>query len=519
VVTVNPLHWLARQLFTLEPSSATAAPPQRRYNRRSVGRRNLYAGVVDRFSASWTTEPQSIDHLIETQLRILRARSRERCQADPYASQFLAINRRNIVGPDGVRLQSQPLNRDNQIDRPAARAIEEAWADWGRPENCDPSGIRDLVDQQETVINQMGEDGEYLGQIVTGPAAGKFQLGIRPLDPELLPVEHSPRGQTPEGNTVRFGIEYNPWGRPVAYWLRQGSHGALPTYASSYYGQTLHRFDASQIIHIFDPLRAGQKRGLPATATALMRLRMVGAYEDAALMNARLGATKVGHYYSETGERYEGDGEDLAGNLLEDLEPGETRNLPAGVRFEGFDPSYPNGEFSPFTKRALQGVSAGLDVSYPSLARDLEGVNFSSIRAAVLEDREKFKTWQRILVSKFLRRLWPLWLERALLLELIRVGPTALDPTRLDKYERSAWVPRRWSWVDPQKDTMSVLAQLDRGLLAPSQASAELGRDYQKTLEQIARDQKLVDDLGVRLAPPGTQPALFATATEGGGAE
>ncbi len=469
------------------------------------GRRRGYdAAVEDRLNFQWTKTLQSSDQVVAADHRKLVARSRDVCRNNPYAKSFLHLLRANVVGPNGIKLRAQPLNNDNEIDLPAAAAIEAGWREWGRPENADLGRTRSFRELQELFITTLGQDGEFLAQIIEGEDAGPWHFSLRPIDPSLLPV--SLTRTEPNGNHTRFGIEHDKQGRVVAYWLAAEVKGLSQT---TWEGRKVSRIDARHIIHAFIPMEVGQKRGIPMTATALMRLRMVGAYEKAALVAARLGASKIGHYLQPAGSQgFTGDDVDAEGNLLEDIEPGVTRKLPPGVTFEGWDPAYPIGEFGPFVKRSLQGIAAGLNVTYHALSRDLQGFSFSTARVAILEEREHYKTLQEFAIERFVDVVYRRWLTSALLQDKLLIGNAPLNSLREDKYRNVRWRGRRWAWVDPQKDATALGIQLDRGMIALSDAINELGRDPEETWKQIAADQKRLDELGIELTPQTTNQVV-----------
>src|SRR5690606_15562047 len=91
--------------------------------------------------------------------------------------------------------------------------------------------------------------------------------------------------------------------------------------------------------------------------------------------------------------------EDSDGNIVKNIQPGETFVVPYGYTFKDYDPAFPQGEAGPFTKLILQGISAGLDVDYPTLASDPSGVNFSSAQFAAIDSRIGYADIQEDLID------------------------------------------------------------------------------------------------------------------------
>ena len=85
---------------------------------------------------------------------------------------------------------------------------------------------------------------------------------------------------------IRAGIEFDKLGRRVAYHLYR-SHpgdGALAPMSGTggvVGGLDTVRVPASEIIHLFRPLRPGQIRGTVAAPRALVKLNELDQYDDA----------------------------------------------------------------------------------------------------------------------------------------------------------------------------------------------------------------------------------------------
>lgn len=465
-----------------------------------ISRRNYTAGKVDRLTASWTTNAKSIDQIVASELKILRARSREQAASNDYARRFVALSKSNIVGPHGVTFQARIKDPNGIQDGMANDAVEAAWAAWGASRNCDVTGLLNWVEMQHLFIESVVVDGEVLLRKIYGKAAGAHGYALQFLDPELLDVDFNK--ELGGGSYIKFGIEFNQWGRPQAYHLID-SDPSQSDYA--YRARKYMRVPADQIIHAFCVERVGQKRGIPWMATALSRMQMLNGYEDAAITNARIGASKMGFFKSSDGQGYGGDEVDAAGNLITDVAPGTFEQLPSGVELSSWDPAYPNGEFGAFMKSCLRGISAGLGVSYNSLANDLEGVNFSSIRSGVQEDRESWKTLQEWMIGRLHTVVYTDWLRAQLLMQNILVFGKPLNPLREEKYRQVSWQARRWQWVDPLKDIKAQIEAINNGLRSRSDVIREQGRDPDDVWSEIERERKTLDAMGINVSNVYTQ--------------
>jgi len=229
----------------------------------------------------------------------------------------------------------------------------------------------------------------------------------------------------------------------------------------------------------------------------LLRMNMLNGYEDAAVIASRIGASKMGFYTSETGANYAGD-DDGSGNLITEVEPGLFEQLPNGTKLETFDPTYPHEQYAAFVKACLRGIASGLGVSYNTLGNDLEGVNFSSIRAGVLEDREVFKGIQEWMIDKFNRVIFNEWMDMALLVGIpIGNNGAVLNRASGDRYKNVSWQPRRWSWVDPKKDIDANVIAIDRNIRSTSSVIRELGGDPDDVFSEIAEERAKMKEMGI----------------------
>jgi lambda family phage portal protein len=258
------------------------------------------------------------------------------------------------------------------------------------------------------------------------------------------------------------------------------------------------RIPASDILHKFlvheDEC---QVRGVPWGHTAMLDLHMVKGYTDAEVVSARIGASKMGFFIPPAGDEFAGD-VDENGNapdkpeLMTDVQPGVLDEIPPGYDFKTFDPQHPNSNVSAFVKVMLRSVAAGLDVAYTTLANDLEGVNFSSIRAGLLEERDIWRGLQAFMVMHFCRPVFQGWLKSAML-----SGALNLRTRDYERLKEAKWMPRGWTWVDPLKDIQAAVMAINNGLGTRTKFDAENGEDFEEIVMTLAAEIKLAKEMGV----------------------
>ncbi len=509
--------WAERTSASLK-SETMIAPLERANQRMSKRARRLHRGArplsVRKFAgaessdllADFTGRESSLNADIYQGWRRLFYRAKELAENNPYAKQFLQIMANNVVGPNGFKLQMQIKNSDDTPDDYANKIIERGWAEFGDPEFFTTSGRLSRQIFETQAMQGLARDGEVIVRKVKGFPENPHRFSVMLMDPALLDNEYMEN--LPNGNFVRMGVEFNGWRRPVAYHFRTCHPGDV--YHAPGRRMERERIPASEIIHAFMPQAPDQWRGVTWFHAAIKQLHHMAAFQEAAIVAARVGASKMGFLTSDATEYEEDEGEevDASGNRISETEAGLIEELAPGQSFTGWDPQFPSTDPSAFTKSMLKGVSAALGVSYPSLARDLEGVNYSSIRSGVLEDRDYFRLLQHFFIQQIERPIFKDWLE----MFLLTPAAGSLPAAKLSKFCKPKFVGRTWDWVDPMKDTQAEVLQLKNGLKTWSQIAAEKGQDFADIVEQRAKDEKLMKDNGISLEGYGEEESHPAEA-------
>jgi lambda family phage portal protein len=457
----------------------------------------LKAGDTGRLMADAPTFPVPSEWIIRQHQRAVVARARWISINNDYARGYMRLCRQNIVGHHGIRYQAQAKLANGKLDKNANEAIEKAWLDWGHRRNADVAGQKSWRLIQQAVVNSLVRNGEFMIRVVTGPASkyGRYGFQLQILDPQRCNPQYDVFDM-PNGNFIRSGIEFTSAGKPVAYYFQQESESEAWN-AYQYAGRSYTRIPAEEIIHDFIPDMEGQKRGLPWLLTALWRLRQLDAYEDAAVVNARAGAAKMGFVEwsdDSPGPDYDAD----EGELMLDMEAGAIPVLPKGAKVSKFDPGYPAGEFAQFRKEMLRGMSTGGGVLYNELANDLEGVNFSSIRQGTLDVRENWKDLQQWLIEVLCQPVFEQWMQHALLRNLIvKKNGQPLAAEKIAEWSQGAWQGRRWQWIDPRADVDAAQKEKANLVTPPSEMIREKGHDPHHVWAQFAQDIQDMRDAGI----------------------
>lgn len=489
----------------LRRSAPQVTEPAKASPRRSFGGGRIMNAVrmlfgsaeSNRLTGDWGTEPQPADWIIHRYWRQLVARSREQLFNNDYFKAYVRLCRQNIVGASGLVFQSKAHTAGGKTDKKAKTAVERAFRDWSKRKNCDVAGKLSWLGFQNHCVQSAVTDGEFMLRKFIGREYGKYGFQLQVLDPVRCPVDYD-RANLDGGGFIRHGIEFNKFGRAVAYhFITAAANRSSDAY--SYAGRSFIRIPAEEIIHGFRVEIAQQKRGLPWMSTGLFRMKQMGAFEDAAIVNARVGAAKLGVI-----EWTEGEGPECNSakddEEMPDIsgEPGSFLSLPNGAKLNKFDPTYPSGEFAIFMKAMLRSIAAGGGVSYHNLAQDLEGVNFSSIRQGTLDEREHFKELQEWLVEEAAEPVFDAWFDQAILRGAItNDNGSPLPAVKADQFAEHEFQGRRWEWIDPNADMKAAQGRKNNLLASPGELIRESGRDPTVVYQAIADDIDAMRSAGI----------------------
>lgn len=472
--------------------------------------RPYLAAVHDRLTAGWLAGQRSINDELLSDLDALRARSRQLAKNNAYARKFLKMVARNVVGPNGFILQARVMESDSQPDSLANGAIEGGFFRWARRGSCEITGRLSFSDLCRAVMRGVARDGEALvRQVRGGEARNPEGYALQLLDVARLDTARN-RKATATQPAIIMGVEVDSYQRPLGYWIK-----ASPDASSS----AAVRYDAADILHIFVPEEAEQVRGVPWMHAAMLDLHDLGEFNRSALLAARKGANTLGFIVSPDGTAPPGD-EDEDGQAIDISVPGSYDVLPEGYDIRTPASAFPDAAIDPFTKAILRRVSSGFDVSYNGLGNDLEGVNFSSIRAGVLEERDEWMGIQNWCIDALLEPLvYDGWFPSAMAAGTLTMpNGSALPLAKYQKFFAHEWQGRRWPWVDPEKDIKAARLAIRTGVANPQMIAAQNGVDVEDVLKGTAAFEAMLKQHGITSVSlvDGSPPAHASEPSEDG---
>jgi lambda family phage portal protein len=431
---------------------------------------------------------------VVTDAATLRARARQLVRNNPWASNAVEAWVTNCVGT-GIR--PRPQTKDTDLKR----RILALWNRWIT--EADADGRLDFYGLQALITREQMEAGEIL--VRKRPRRLEDGLSV-PLQLQVIEADHLPLTLTRQGlgqNIIRAGIEFDLIGKRTAYHLLRDHPGDA---SLTFRANTTSVVPAENILHVFKPLRAGQIRGVTGFAPVLMKLLDLDQYDDAEVVRKKTAALFAGFITSSLDEDSISSGDPGTAsddNLIDgqegarrvDLEPGMLQLLDPGEDIKFSDPADVGGSYEAFMKMQLRAIASGLGVTYEQLSSDLSGVNFSSIRAGLIEFRRRCLMHQaQIVNTQFNQPVWKAWFRQAVLAGALDIGRADVDDPEISGVK---WIGQGFEYVNPVQDQQAHLSANRAGYKSRSQIATEMGRDPEELEAEIAEEMARADALGL----------------------
>ncbi|MGE0450217.1 MAG: phage portal protein [Vicinamibacterales bacterium] len=428
----------------------------------------------------------------------LRTRCRDAYRNDSWARAMVDTLVDDVIGW-GIK----PLSRAQ--DEPFRQAVQALWEDWSAVADAD--GMLDMAGLQAAAFREMVTGGEcFIRLRRRQPGDGlPVPLQLQVLPAEICPAEYTQRAPG-SGNEIRAGIEYDQIGRRVAYWMREADPGDDFSLASALGATLMHRVPVELVLHLFDPTRPGQRRGVPWLAPALVRLHELDKYSDATLLRLQIASmfavflkrdappTDLDAINTLTGQPVE----DATAPAIE-MQAGTAQELNPGEDVTFSDPPDPPAGFEQFVRHELRAAGAALGVPLEAFTHDWGATNDRLARVVLNQYRRRVhRILWALVVPQFLRPLWMTWFDLAL-------AAGKLPSTTTPRPERVAFAPHAHAYVHPVQDVQSYREAIRSGLTSRAAAVAETGEDVEVIDAQNAADNTRADSLKLQYDSDGRQ--------------
>ena len=483
----NDLNIIDRTIAFFAPQKAW----ERMQYRRALG--GYKAGDQNASRANWQPMIGTGESINKVSRDRMRARARDAERNSDIANGILLAYQRNVVGR-GFNLQAR--TEDDTFNK----AAEKLWRHWSKPENCDLTGQQSLREMLNMITQRTQVDGGIV--IVKTYVQDKkypFKVQIREVDD----IDAMGRMEAENGNVICNGIELDQYNRPVAYYLKETDPNGFSDYKVT-------RVEADRIIYFWQRRRPTEYREISRLARTLPRIRDTDDYLDTVSFAHKIAASlalvitqkfpdgiaggigrKVQGLLEKMGEPIPEDQkiQGFTGGDILYLQPGQdaTSVVPTGAAAETKD----------FTTTQQRLAAAGQGLSHESASRDVSEVNYSSARQNLLEDENTYLDMQMSLIEHVLSKLYEEVIKAGYQTGMIDAQKYPDFWERLEEYLEHEFIPQGMPWIDPLKEANAKKIGIESKTLTRKALAASEGKDWKEELEQLAAEQKMMEELGL----------------------
>lgn len=456
--------------------------------------------------SSWNARPGDSDSDLLPELPILRDRSSDLVRNNPVAGGALNTVTTNAVG-SGLKLQSRIDRKVLGMDEGEAdeleALIEREWRLLTETKELDIARTLNFSAHQTVSFYSMLERGDcftlmpYLKR-PGSPYGLKLQLveGDRVSNP----------GSKADTQFLSGGIEKDKNGAPVFYHILDQHPGRVYGVRSqawtavSAFGFKTGR---QNVIHLFDPRRPGQTRGVPYLAPVMEALKQLGEYTTNELMATTIASMLTVFVKSELGDGgfspFSPTSESGGSTTDEDykLGNGAIIDLLPGESVETVNPGRPNPSFDPFFTAILRQIGARLEIPFEILIKHFTS-SFSASQAAMLE-LWKFITVKRAgLATNLCSVVYEAFMWEAVAIGRIHAPGFMSDPIIRKAYLGAEWIGPAKGMIDELKAIKAAELRMDRGVTTLQEETAQMtGGDWERKHLQTVKEMRKRKEDGV----------------------
>lgn len=428
-------------------------------------------------------------------------------QNNPLVQALADIFEQYVVGANGLIIS--PASENQEWSDMASQWFKE-WSNYP-----DLTSLQDWACLQGLIARTWFIDGEVFIIKTRGDAP--------PFRPRLQLIEGHRVGTPPgaageEGKTIIDGVTIDAKGRPTGYWMQTGLD--LTTYTW---------VDAANVIHVFEPSRVSQYRGLTHFYSVLNLLHDLDDLARWEMSKAKEQAETSGIIKTPTGEvlddaaEFDKQTENVDPNLIGQTNPlteyykrvfGPTKKvMKIGDEYENApEVSNPTTSQQWYWRHLAEHVGNGVGI--PVMLFFPESIQGTVYRGILDKANSQFRIRSTFLGSKF-KQVW-----------IYVIGVASSQDRRLAN-RPADWTnllvrPPKAVNVDIGRNSAALLAEWRAGTRTLQAICGEMGDDWLDTLKQKARELKALKEIAIAngldandmtdvLAPPAAPIGISGT--------
>lgn len=486
-------------------------------------RRGIAESVVDtgyshggasrtaKWAKRYTADSLSPESDIEENRKLLRERARDLAMNTPVGAAAVGSTRSNIIGSGLVpkpKIDHEFLGISEEEAQELQKRIKKEFALWAESTVCDTNDQNNFYELQQIAFTDWLRNGEEFALIRYAQALPNmpYQLRIKLVEADRICTEGSFDASydgmdrmLPSGNRVMNGIEIDPSGKVVAYYISStfpGEYGAI----RQKWARVEKRGSKTgnpNVLHIFNAERADQYRGVPFLAPVISTIKQMTRYTEAEITAALINSIFAIFITTETGNDVGGytgdDGEEEPEDEGEiRLGAGTTTFLKTGEKVNPVQSTHPSGPFSAFIETMALLVGAALEIS-PEVLLKRFGASFSASRGALNETWKSFKMRRRWFVNDFCQEVYNLWFAEAVAKGRLNAPGFFTDPLIRRAYTNATWNGPAQGSLNPLQDVQAAVGKIENGLSTHEDECAMMnGSDFDDNARTLMNENRIM---------------------------
>lgn len=456
---------------------------------------------------NWRVEADSPDNDITENIETLRARSRDLYMSNEIARAILDKYKTKVVGTGLIplpKINYQYLGISKEKATEYEKKIKHKFNTWAYSPNSDSTRMHDFYTLQSLV---------QLSWIMNGDVFAVVKRRATPeIDIELcVQLIEADRVINPSGATelIKGGVEFSEGGSLKNYWI-SGTHPGDKTSEVKNY-PAFNSMGRRNILHIFEPERVGQRRGVPILAPVLRALKQLDRYKDAEMMAAVINANvamvlevddpakvinsafaKQSSGMTET--KKDTSEKTLSRQIKKQFGSGEIFITQKGESLKDFNTSRPNKNYKDFVDTVQAEIGASTGLPHEVMMSSFES-SYSASKAALEEAEARFRVARKIIEKNFCQ---PIYEE--FIIELIKNGDIDCKGFFDDTFVRHAltrcvWIGMGKASLDPLKDAKADEFNLRNMTVTRSMLAASRGFDFEDIVAERVEEERILKKL------------------------
>ncbi len=437
---------------------------------------------------------------ISEHLELLRERSRDLYMSGPLGAGILKKYRTCVVGQGLVpkpQINGEVLGLSQEAAIELERTIKREFDEWAKSQNSDAMRMHNFYSLQALALLSWVMNGDtFIIPRYKSRDGVENQLCIQVLEADRI--------RTPSNSIandkISQGVEVGEDGEVIAYHIAN-NHPGDDIVTKTVRVKAFNDLGKRNILHIFEPERADQRRGVPLLAPVIESLKQLTRYSEAELQ-----AAVISGMYAVFIEQSEEDTEtDIGGYDLDESEKefreetqdielgnGRINVLRPGEKITDNKPGRPNANYKLFVDSIYEEIGAGIELPKEVMLNHFTS-SYTAARASLEEAWRRFLNVRKILVDYMCQPIYEMFL-----LEQVANGnlilPNFDDRKIRREYCRAIWVGPNKVSIDPYKELKAAEIALNLNLTNREIISQEKGYDVDEVLTQKSREDSYISE-------------------------